>query len=446
MVLKFGTDGVRGLAHTELTAELVSHLAFATAKTIDVNEFIIGTDGRESGEIFANALAGGFESVGATSKYLGIVPTPGIAHIASQYGVGGAVISASHNKAEYNGVKFFLPNGQKLSDETQKSIETLLNNGISSPISLVDIEITPDAHVYLTSWMNSLKNSSEENKLNDLSIVIDCANGAASNIAPQLFKELGAKISVIHSQPNGSNINLNCGSTDMGSLRLAVKELNADLGLAFDGDADRVLAIDNQGNTIDGDYLLAIFAKDFQIRSSLKDNTVVATVMANMGFHEAMEASGVAVHTTDVGDRHILKTLRENDWTLGGEQSGHIIFADKAETGDGILTGLQLVNCLKRSEADLHELAQSSMQKFPQLLRSVELKEELNKKNNILDRIQQYILEAESMFTNQGRILVRRSGTEPILRIMVEGKEESEVHHVANTLTKSINEALNLTD
>ena len=194
------------------------------------------------------------------------------------------------------------------------------------------------------------------------------------------------------------------------------------------------------------DYLLAIFAKDFQIRSSLKDNTVVATVMANMGFHEAMEASGVAVHTTDVGDRHILKTLRENDWTLGGEQSGHIIFADKAETGDGILTGLQLVNCLKRSEADLHELAQSSMQKFPQLLRSVELKEELNKKNNILDRIQQYILEAESMFTNQGRILVRRSGTEPILRIMVEGKEESEVHHVANTLTKSINEALNLTD
>ncbi|MBT95571.1 MAG: phosphoglucosamine mutase [Acidimicrobiaceae bacterium] len=442
MVLKFGTDGVRGLAHTELTAELVSHLAFATAKTIDVNEFIIGTDGRESGEIFANALAGGFKSAGATSKYLGIVPTPGIAHIASHFGVGGAVISASHNKAEYNGVKFFLPNGQKLSDETQKSIETILNNRISTQMPLVDIEITPDAHVYLTSWINSLKGASVQNNLDDLSIVIDCANGAASNIAPQLFKEFGAKLSVMHSEPNGNNINRNCGSTHMGSLQLAVNELSADLGLAFDGDADRVLAIDNQGNTIDGDYLLAIFAKDFKIRSTLKDNTVVATVMANMGFHEAMEASDIAIHTTDVGDRHILKTLRENNWTLGGEQSGHIIFADKAETGDGILTALQLVNCLKRSEMGLHELAQSSMQKFPQLLRSVELKDQLNKQNNIIERIEPYILQAESMFINQGRVLVRRSGTEPILRVMVEGKEESEVHHVANTLTKSIEEAL----
>ncbi len=444
MGLKFGTDGVRGLAHSELTTELVSKLAFATSNAIEVKDFVIGTDGRESGDIFARALAGGLTAAGATSQYLGMVPTPGIAYIASDLEIAGAVISASHNHAEYNGVKFFLPNGQKLSDETQKEIETLLAERIETPTPHGSIEVSADTQSYLKSWINSLKNASLQKNFEDISIVIDCANGAASNIAPQIFKELGATLTVIHSEPNGNNINRNCGSTDMGSLRDAVIDLKADLGLAFDGDADRVLAIDNHGNTVDGDYLMAIFARDFKQRNKLKDSTVVATVMANMGFHKAMEAEGISVHTTAVGDRHILKALGENDWSLGGEQSGHIIFSDQARTGDGILTGLHLLDCLKRSQMRLAELAQSSMRKFPQVLHSIEIKEQLDNQDSFLQQIQPLITEAESIFTEEGRVLVRPSGTEPILRIMVEGELDSEVHHVANEVMKLIKQALKL--
>ncbi|MBD29824.1 MAG: phosphoglucosamine mutase [Acidimicrobiaceae bacterium] len=441
MGLKFGTDGVRGLAHSELTSKLVSKLAFATSKAIDVKEFVIGTDGRESGHDFASALADGLKAAGAKSQYLGIVPTPGIAHIASEFKIAGAVISASHNHAEYNGVKFFLPNGQKLSDETQKEIETLLDKRISIPPSDGNLEISADSQIYLKSWVNVLK-ASVQNDFQDLSIIIDCANGAASNIAPQLFKDLGVDLTVMHSEPNGKNINRNSGSTDMSSLRDVVKELNADLGLAFDGDADRVLAIDNEGSTIDGDYLMAIFARDLKQREKLRDDTVVATVMANMGFHEAMESAGITIHTTAVGDRNILKALRENKWSLGGEQSGHIIFPEQARTGDGLLTGIHLLNCLKRSQGRLAELARSSMRKFPQVLHSVQLKDQLGNQKLILEEVQPFIVEAESIFTKQGRVLVRPSGTEPILRIMVEGEVESEVHHVANEVIESIKQAL----
>ena len=442
MGLKFGTDGVRGLAHSELTAEMVAKLAFATSNAIKVKEFVIGTDGRESGDLFARALTGGLRAAGATSQYLGMVPTPGIAHIASEFEIAGAVISASHNHAEYNGVKFFLPNGQKLSDEVQKEIETLLAERISLPPLEESIEVSNATQTYVTTWIDSLKNASLQNNYQDISVVIDCANGAASNIAPQIFKELGVALTVIHSQPNGNNINRNCGSTDMSSLRDAVIELGADLGLAFDGDADRVLAIDNDGNTIDGDYLMAIFARDFKQRKKLKDDTVVATVMANRGFHEAMQAEAISVHTTAVGDRHILKALGENNWSLGGEQSGHIIFSDHAKTGDGILTGLHLLNSLKISQMRLSELAQSSMRKFPQLLHSIELTEQLGDQKTILQQVQPLIMEAESIFTQEGRVLVRPSGTEPILRIMVEGESESEVHQVTNEVMKSIKRAL----
>ncbi len=444
MGLKFGTDGVRGLAHSELTTELVTKLAFATSNAIKVKEFVIGTDGRESGDIFARALAGGLKAAGATSQYLGMVPTPGIAHIASEVGIAGAVISASHNHAEYNGVKFFLPNGQKLSDETQKEIEVLLGEQIPTPQLEESIEVSNTTQTYLTSWIDSLKNATLQNNFQDISVVIDCANGAASIIAPQIFEELGVTLTVIHSEPNGNNINQNCGSTDMSSLRDAVIELEADVGLAFDGDADRVLAIDHEGSTIDGDYLMAIFARDFKHRKKLKDNTVVATVMANMGFHESMRSEAINVHTTAVGDRHILKALGDNDWSLGGEQSGHIIFSDQARTGDGILTGLHLLDCVKRSQIRLAELAQSSMRRFPQVLHSIELKEQLGDQSTILQQAQPLITAAESIFTQKGRVLVRPSGTEPILRIMVEGEIASEVHHVANEVTKSIKQTLKL--
>ena len=442
MGLKFGTDGVRGLAHSELTIDWVTQLAFATVRATDVANFVIGIDGRESGKTFASALAAGFKLAGAKAEYLGIIPTPGIAHIASSFGIGGAVISASHNQAEYNGVKFFLPDGQKLSDEVQHRIEALLGEEISLVQVNESFEISHDADKYFDSWTDSIRNSTAFRDFENMSVVIDCANGAASYIAPQLFKEITAKLTVINAEPNGRNINLNCGSTDMSSLSRVVREINADVGLAFDGDADRVLAIDDKGKIIDGDYLLAIFANDLSKRSMLNSNTVVATVMANMGFHEAMKSIGVTTHITPVGDRHILQALSENKWSLGGEQSGHIIFANDAKTGDGILTGIHLLDCINKSDMTLHGLSESVMQKYPQVLRSVILRQQIGNQDSVFDQLQPFISRAESLLSNEGRILVRPSGTEPILRIMVEGKTQSTVQTVADSLFESIEEVL----
>ena len=423
MGLKFGTDGVRGLAHSELTIDWVTQLAFATVRATGVANFVIGIDGRESGKTFASALAAGFKLAGAKAEYLGIIPTPGIAHIASSFGIGGAVISASHNQAEYNGVKFFLPDGQKLSDEVQHRIEALLGEEISLVQVNESFEISHDADKYFDSWTDSIRNSTAFRDFENMSVVIDCANGAASYIAPQLFKEITAKLTVINAEPNGRNINLNCGSTDMSSLRRVVREINADVGLAFDGDADRVLAIDDKGKIIDGDYLLAIFANDLSKRSMLNSNTVVATVMANMGFHEAMKSIGVTTHITPVGDRHIL-------------------FANDAKTGDGILTGMHLLDCIKKSDLTLHRLSESVMQKYPQVLRSVILGQQIGNQDSVFDQLQPFISRAESLLSNEGRILVRPSGTEPILRIMVEGKTQSTVQTVADSLFESIEEVL----
>ena len=426
MGLKFGTDGVRGLAHSELTIDWVTQLAFATVRATGVANFVIGIDGRESGKTFASALAAGFKLAGAKAEYLGIIPTPGIAHIASSFGIGGAVISASHNQAEYNGVKFFLPDGQKLSDEVQHRIEALLSEEISLVQVNESFEISHDADKYFDSWTNSIRNSTAFRDFENMSVVIDCANGAASYIAPQLFKELTAKLTVINAEPNGRNINLNCGSTDMSSLSSVVREINADVGLAFDGDADRVLAIDDKGKIIDGDYLMA----------------VVASVLANMGFHEAMKSIGLTTHITPVGDREILQALSENKWSLGGEQSGHIIFANDAKTGDGILTGMHLLDCIKKSDMTLHRLSESVMQKYPQVLRSMSLRQQIGNQDSVFDQLQPLISRAESLLSNEGRILVRPSGTEPILRIMVEGKTQSTVQTVADSLFESIEEVL----
>ncbi|MEG3585871.1 MAG: phosphoglucosamine mutase [Actinomycetota bacterium] len=434
MGLKFGTDGVRGLALDELKPDWVTRLGAATARITGVKTFVIGIDGRETGPIFAKALASGFKEAGASYEYVGVAPTPAIAHISSISEVGGAVISASHNQAEYNGIKFFLPGGKKLPDDQQFEIEAALHEEFLTAEFIDELMLSPSRDDLLQSWVTSIRNSIVSPTLEDLLVVVDSANGAASAFAPQLFKEFGANVISIHDKPNGKNINLKSGSTNMGDLTRTVKEMGADLGIAFDGDADRALAVDGDGSVIDGDFLIAIFASDMHKRRVLRDETTVVSVMTNLGFHLAMKEQKIKTHVTPVGDRHILQALQTNNWSLGGEQSGHIIFPDLSTTGDGILTALQLLDVLKRSGTTIRELSRSSMQKSPQSLRAVELP---MVGTEIIAEMKPLIEEIERSLGETGRVLVRPSGTEPILRIMVEAPMQKQVDDYAQQLVET---------
>ena len=433
MGLKFGTDGVRGLALDELEPEWVAKLGSATAQVTGIKTFAIGIDGRETGPIFAQALASGFGEVGSSYEYMGVAPTPAIAHISATSKFGGAVISASHNQAEYNGIKFFLPGGKKLSDDQQSQIERTLQEECSTPKFIKEVLPSSLRDDLLESWLTSLRNSILSPNFDDLLIVVDSANGAASAFASQLFKKLGANVISIHDKPNGKNINLKSGSTNMDELVRTVKDTRADLGIAFDGDADRALAVDGDGEIIDGDHLTAIFANDMNDRGILRDETTVVSVMTNLGFHLAMKEQKINTHITPVGDRHILQALQKNNWSLGGEQSGHIIFPDIATTGDGILTALQLLDVLKRSGRTCKELSQSSMQKSPQSLRAVTLP---MIGTEIVSEMEPFIDEIERSLGDAGRVLVRISGTEPILRIMVEAPMQKQVDAYAQQLVE----------
>ena len=433
MGLKFGTDGVRGLALDELEPEWVAKLGSATAQVTGIKTFAIGIDGRETGLIFAQALASGFGEVGSSYEYMGVAPTPAIAHISATSKFGGAVISASHNQAEYNGIKFFLPGGKKLSDQQQSQIESTLQEECSTPKFIEEVLPSSLRDDLLESWLTSLRNSILSPNFDDLLIVVDSANGAASAFASQLFKKLGANVISIHDKPNGKNINLKSGSTNMDELVRTVKDTRADLGIAFDGDADRALAVDGDGEIIDGDHLTAIFANDMNDRGVLRDETTVVSVMTNLGFHLAMKEQKINTHITPVGDRHILQALQKNNWSLGGEQSGHIIFPDIATTGDGILTALQLLDVLKRSGRTCKELSQSSMQKSPQSLRAVTLP---MIGTEIISEMEPFIDEIERSLGDTGRVLVRISGTEPILRIMVEAPMQKQVDAYAQQLVE----------
>jgi len=433
MGLKFGTDGVRGLALDELEPEWVAKLGSATAQVTGIKTFAIGIDGRETGLIFAQALASGFGEVGSSYEYMGVAPTPAIAHISATSKFGGAVISASHNQAEYNGIKFFLPGGKKLSDQQQSQIESTLQEECSTPKFIKEVLPSSLRDDLLESWLTSLRNSILSPNFDDFLIVVDSANGAASAFASQLFKKLGANVISIHDKPNGKNINLKSGSTNMDELIRTVKDTRADLGIAFDGDADRALAVDGDGEIIDGDHLTAIFANDMNDRGVLRDETTVVSVMTNLGFHLAMKEQKINTHITPVGDRHILQALQKNNWSLGGEQSGHIIFPDIATTGDGILTALQLLDVLKRSGRTCKELSQSSMQKSPQSLRAVTLP---MIGTEIISEMEPFIDEIERSLGDTGRVLVRISGTEPILRIMVEAPMQKQVDAYAQQLVE----------
>ena len=445
----FGTDGVRGVANSELTLELAYKLGQAgayvlTKETKHKPKILIGKDTRISGDMLEAALAAGLCSVGAEAVLVGVVPTPAIAHLTRLYNAdAGIVISASHNPMEYNGIKFFNSKGYKLSDEIENRIEEIiLDNAeeIDKPTggSIGSISYKFDA---VDDYISFAK-STISTDLNGMKIAIDCANGAANVTSKKVLEDLGATVFVINNEPNGTNINANCGSTHMQDLKKFVLEMGADIGLAFDGDADRVLAVDENGETIDGDKILAICGLDMQSRGVLKGDTIVVTVMSNLGFFIMAKNSGINAKSTNVGDRYVLEEMAANGYSIGGEQSGHIIFLDYNTTGDGLVTGLQLLSVMKLTGKKLSNLAEV-MDIMPQVLINAKVKTE-NKNSYMNDaEIKAEIDKIEAEFNGEGRVLIRPSGTEPLVRVMIEGKDIEVITERAKSLSKLIEEKLN---
>ncbi|MDH3682260.1 MAG: phosphoglucosamine mutase [Acidimicrobiia bacterium] len=425
MAPRFGTDGVRGVANEELTAEVALALGRVAVEVLCPSRFIIGRDTRRSGPMLEAALVAGVCSAGADAELLGVVPTPAVAWASADRGAAGAMISASHNPFADNGIKLFGPGGLKLADSVESQIENALARDLGSTA------VTGPTHdaigTVLTGsgvdgsevegWLSAVSSSIAPRRLDGLSLVVDCANGAATGHAARVYSGLGAIVRVIGDEPDGVNINDGVGSTSPAALAAAVLEAGADLGLAFDGDADRLIAIDETGAVVDGDRVLAILATDWSAQGRLAGDTVVVTVMTNLGFHLAMQRAGIQVVSTAVGDRYVLEALDERQLSLGGEQSGHVICRDLATTGDGLLTGVQLADALVRSGEPLSKLATEIMTSVPQVLRNVRLP---RRDETLAERLRGDIERVEEMLGADGRVLVRASGTEPLLRIMVE--------------------------
>ncbi|KAB1434561.1 phosphoglucosamine mutase [Candidatus Galacturonibacter soehngenii] len=444
----FGTDGVRGIANSELTIELAMKLGQAGAYVLTKENahkptIIVGCDTRISGGMLANALMAGICSVGANAIYLGVLPTPAVAYLTRKYKVdAGVVISASHNPMEFNGIKFFNSEGYKLSDSLEDEIEALINNqmtNISMPIGaeIGRVEYKYDAKDDYVKFAKSVVNVD----LTGIKIVIDCAEGAAYYTAVETLKGLGADVVSIHINPDGTNINSNCGSTHMEELKARVVYEKAALGLAFDGDADRLLAVDENGKLVDGDELMAICGYYLKETNRLKNNTIVATVMSNLGFMLMGQKNGLNIEQTKVGDRYVLERMIEIGANLGGEQSGHIIFLDENTTGDGLISALHLLEVIVNTKKPLSELA-SIMEVMPQAL--VNAKVPTHKKDKYMEypEIAEAIQRIEERFAGEGRVLIRPSGTEPLVRVMIEGKDqeiiEREATDLAELITKTI--------
>ncbi len=445
MARLFGTDGVRGIANRELTPDLAYRLGYAGAKVLAVNAdkkptILIGMDTRISCPMLEAALSAGICSAGADVQLCGVLPTPGIAYLASKYKYdAGVMISASHNSFEYNGIKFFSGNGFKLSDEIEDEIERTVNEyDIYSQSRPVGEEIgtsvrrTESAHQYVEHLKRRMSVD-----LTGMRIAIDCANGAASAIAPPLFEDLGATVVAIGNQPNGLNINKNCGSTHLEQLSQLVVSEKCDIGLAFDGDADRFLAIDNSGKLVDGDAIMSVIAMDMKENGELKHDTIVITVMSNLGLDIMAKGNGIVLEKTKVGDRYVLEKMLEKGFNIGGEQSGHVILLDHATTGDGILTALALLKALYRKGQSLSE-ASKIIRILPQVLLSAKVKNEDKAKVMEFDQLKSAIDKYETQLDGKGRILVRASGTEPIIRVMIEGENEEEISQMARDLVAII--------
>ena len=448
MARLFGTDGVRGVANRDLTVSLTLNLAQAAAKVLGEsarNEgrrpvAIIGRDPRISGEYLAAAVAAGLASSGVDVYDAGVVPTPATAFLTADFSADfGVMISASHNPAPDNGIKFFAAGGHKLADDIEDQIEAAMQSELLAPIggAVGRVQRFADAEDrYLVHLLGAIPNS-----LEGLRVVIDCAHGAASAISPQAFADAGAKVIVIGNDPDGLNINSGYGSTHMSALQSAVLENDADMGFAHDGDADRCLAVDHTGAIVDGDQLMAILALSAKANGMLARNTLVATVMSNLGLRIAMKDAGITMLETKVGDRYVLEQIREGGYTLGGEQSGHIIFSRYATTGDGILTALMIAAESKATGKKLSELA-AQMKIYPQVL--------INVRGVDLSRVdsdaglQEVVREAEAELGNNGRVLLRASGTEPLIRVMVEAADQGTAHSWADRIARVVEKNLGL--
>ena len=460
-MLRFGTDGVRGLANEELAPEVVLALGRATAGVLGPSSarsaspsgaarpcFIVGRDTRRSGSLLQAALAAGLAAEGADVVDVGVMPTPAVAYLAAERGVPAAVISASHNPYWDNGVKFFSAGGTKLSDEMEQVLEAELeaflagDRRAAQPLPTKDavgaISTDPGA---LERYESFILGGLSGRSLRGLRVALDCANGAAWQSAPDIFSAAGAQVvAVLGVDPDGTNINDHCGSTDPRALAEAVVSHGADIGLAFDGDADRMIAVDAVGNVVDGDRLLALFATDLEARGLLAGGTVVVTVMTNLGFHKAMARAGVRVHMVSVGDRYVLEALEANGWALGGEQSGHIVFRGLATTGDGVMSGLLLADLIVRRGEPLAPLAAASMEHLPQVLRNVAVADRYGLPE--ATAVWEEVRRTEQILGQGGRVLLRPSGTEPLVRVMVEAPTEDEANAAVERLVDALQVSL----
>jgi phosphoglucosamine mutase len=444
MARLFGTDGVRGIANSELTPELAFKLgkAGATVLTSEIHKpkILVARDPRISGSMLESALIAGIMSVGADALIAGVIPTPAVAFLTRYYTAdAGVMISASHNSVEFNGIKFFDSRGLKLPDAIEDQIEGLISSGAMPCPTGTEIGRRIPIKSAVRDYMDFLL-STIDVRLEGIKIVIDCANGAASDIAPRLFEELGAEVFPYYFMPDGTDINKNCGSTHPERIFELVRETGADIGLAFDGDADRLIACDERGVEIDGDHILAICGRMLKKEGRLRKDTIVGTVMSNMGLELFTRKNNILFEKTAVGDRYVLEKMLENNYSIGGEKSGHIIFLEHNTTGDGMLTALQLLRAKVLENKEMSELA-SEMQNLPQVL--VNIKVDNSKKT--LYKTDPHILEqikkADQILSGRGRTLIRASGTEPLIRVMLEGNDIEEIHELAIAIAKAIETA-----
>ena len=429
-MLQFGTDGVRGDADTQLTSDFVVALARAFVQATGALRVLLARDPRESGPRIEAALAAGFAVEGVACESAGVLPTPGLAVVSRQRDEWAAMISASHNRWSDNGIKFFAPGGTKLSDEHQSAIEALLPT-IPSGVNQQQIVLPVDASPVYADWLCEQVGGGS---LGGLRVVLDCANGAASTIAPAVFERLGANVTTIHAAPDGRNINEGCGSTHLASLQAAVVDEHADLGLAFDGDADRVLEVDERGDVVDGDQIMAIMGIAMRERGELTNDAIAITVMSNLGLRRALAEHGIGFVKTPVGDRHVVAAMERDDLALGGEQSGHIIFGHRSRTGDGTLTGLLLAARAAETSRPLSELA-AVMTRLPQVLVNVRVGGRVDLTSGAVAAA---IAGVEGELGDDGRVLVRPSGTEPLVRVMVEAPTTQRAEVAAQRIIAAI--------
>lgn len=450
----FGTDGIRRIANTELTPELVYKVAKAGAYALSKHTdhaptILIGRDTRLSGSLIESAMTAGFLSYGANVKQLGVIPTPGVAYLTKKLKADASVvISASHNTYDFNGIKYFSNKGMKIPDEIEEEIEEIMDSGKLEELTALSdkIGIAENREDLLEEYVFFFRKIFEENMENynkeNFVVGLDVANGATYKVAEQVFKKLDIKYEIINNEPNGININDNCGSTHLENLKKLVVDKHLSLGIAYDGDGDRCLAVDENGNEIDGDIILAIFASYLKEKGKLKKDTVVATVMSNLGLKKFAQNNNVIFEETKVGDRYVLEKMLKEGYNLGGEQSGHIILLDYNPTGDGILTSLMLIQIMLEKQEKLSELCKV-IKKYPQVLINVRVNNDKKKKCETDEEIQNEINKLQEEFKDNGRVLVRASGTEPIIRVMFEGEEQTVIEQRAQKLADLIKLKLN---